>query len=234
MQRVCRRRRQELDLGHICTGTGLPPSTSAPGSAQPVHICTGTGLTPPTSAPGSAQPAHICTGTGLTPPASAPGSGTARPHSAPGLQEFDLGYGTLATPVTLNAYRRVAAHWAMAVARVRACAILMCGRARAPVCTCTCACIRACVCLRECVSCVRAHRATASISVRRPGCEPSYMYNPSPVHVRSLPRRVVNRTTPSCNSRPSRSDPRGPCARRLVNPSCALGSRYGATPALAP
>ena len=62
---------------HICTGTGLTASTSAPGPgsplpylhrdlphplpllhrdwAHPCHICTGTGLTP----------CHICTGTGV-------------------------------------------------------------------------------------------------------------------------------------------------------------------------
>ena len=48
--------------------------------------------------------------------------------------------------------------------------------------------------------------------------------------VASLPRRVVNRTTPSCNSRPSRSDrstrPMRPPA--CLTPQCGLGSREGA------
>jgi hypothetical protein len=62
---------------HICTGTGLTPTTSERDWAHPHHICTGTGLTLTTSAPGLgsspphlhrdwAHPHHICTGTGLT------------------------------------------------------------------------------------------------------------------------------------------------------------------------
>ena len=87
------RRRRRRDIAHpgristqeglasYGTGTGLPPSTSAPGlgSAQPTsapglappaHICTRTGL----------SPAHICTGTGLPPPTSAPGLTHRCPH----------------------------------------------------------------------------------------------------------------------------------------------------------
>ena len=58
---------------------------------RPCHICTGTGLTPSKSAPGPgsrlphlhrdrAHACHICTGTGLTPAKSAPGPGSRLPH----------------------------------------------------------------------------------------------------------------------------------------------------------
>jgi hypothetical protein len=40
--------------GHICTGTGLIPATSAPGLASPLpHLCRDWGLTLPTSAAGT-------------------------------------------------------------------------------------------------------------------------------------------------------------------------------------
>jgi hypothetical protein len=69
----------------ICSGTGLPPTTGAPG---PRRIFTVTGLTPATSAPGLGSPlphlrrdwAHPLTtsapGLGLPPTTSAPGLGS--------------------------------------------------------------------------------------------------------------------------------------------------------------
>jgi hypothetical protein len=59
--------------------------------AYPCHICTGTGLAPTTSAPelGSprphlrrnwARPCHVCVGTGLAPTTSAPELGSPRPR----------------------------------------------------------------------------------------------------------------------------------------------------------
>jgi hypothetical protein len=60
---------------HICTGTGLTASTSAPGLGSLRHICIGNGLTAATSAPGLGSPLAT----------SAPGLGSPLATSAPGL-----------------------------------------------------------------------------------------------------------------------------------------------------
>jgi hypothetical protein len=64
------RQQQKARPSHICTGTGLAPSTSAPGLGSP-H---------PHLHRDWARPTHICIGTGLTPPTSAPGLGSPHPH----------------------------------------------------------------------------------------------------------------------------------------------------------
>jgi hypothetical protein len=81
-----RRDRAHPTTCHIFPGTLITLATSAA-----PHICAGTGLTPTTSAPGRgslpphlrrdrAHSHHICTGTGLTPTTSAPGPGSLPPH----------------------------------------------------------------------------------------------------------------------------------------------------------
>jgi hypothetical protein len=65
---------------HICTGTGLPPLTSAPGlgSSSP-HLHRDWGSSLPHLHLDWARPFHVCTGTGLILAASARGLGS--PHS---------------------------------------------------------------------------------------------------------------------------------------------------------
>jgi hypothetical protein len=88
--------------GHICTGTGLIPATSAPGLGSPLphlrrdwahplpHLCTGTGLTP----------AHLCRDWGLTLPTSTAGTVhcTRLPHLHRRLDEPADGVGRTAMP----------------------------------------------------------------------------------------------------------------------------------------